>query len=180
MKKQNNTQTNKLKELIKLKANKGFALLIAVILTAAILTTGLSIVGSAVKEVALAHTARNSSKALYIADSGVECALYWDNIRGNPDEPVLFSVDGDHLIACNDSLLEVEVSTSGSNEKTANFWLREQLGQADSCARVVISKSDLGQTLAGDVLVESWGIDTCDHTHSRRTDRAMRAFYSGF
>ena len=69
---------------------RGFALLIAVILAAIILTIGLSIVSTALKEVVLAATVRSSLASFYIADGGSECALYWDNVRGNFEKESAF------------------------------------------------------------------------------------------
>lgn len=59
----------------------GFAMLFAVLTSSVLLSIGLSIFNLTLKELALSSSGRESQAAFYAADSGVECALYWD-IKG--------------------------------------------------------------------------------------------------
>jgi len=61
-----------------IRANRGFTLLIAIILATVALVVGLSLADVAYKQVILSSAARNSQAAFYRADSAMECALYWD------------------------------------------------------------------------------------------------------
>ena len=57
---------------------RGFTLLVAVILASVALSLGLILLDISYKQVVLASSARQSQSAFYNADSAMECALYWD------------------------------------------------------------------------------------------------------
>ena len=61
-----------------LRAQRGFTLLLAAIVSSIVLSIGAAIFSIALKQVTLASTGKNSQFAFYAADSGAECALYWD------------------------------------------------------------------------------------------------------
>jgi Tfp pilus assembly protein PilX len=62
-------------------SNKGFTLLIAIILASVALLVGLALADVAYKQVVLSTTAKQSSLAFYAADSALECTLYYDQRR---------------------------------------------------------------------------------------------------
>ena len=66
----------------KLKANRAFVSMIALLLSNIFLIIGLSVFNIAFREISLSTGARDSLFAFYAADAGMECALYWD-IKGN-------------------------------------------------------------------------------------------------
>jgi len=57
---------------------RGFTLLFAILVSVLILAVGASIISIALKQVILAGAGRESQFAFYAANTGVECALYWD------------------------------------------------------------------------------------------------------
>jgi len=57
---------------------KGFALLYAVLVAVLVVAVGASVVSLAIKQVVLTGTARESEYAFYAANTGMECARYWD------------------------------------------------------------------------------------------------------
>jgi hypothetical protein len=57
---------------------KGFTILLAALVTSLVLTLGISIFSVAQKQVILSSLGRSSQYAFYAADTGAECALYWD------------------------------------------------------------------------------------------------------
>ncbi len=61
---------------------RGFTLLLAALVSTIVLALGAAIYGIAVKELALSSLGRDSQFAFFAADTGAECALYWD-IRHN-------------------------------------------------------------------------------------------------
>lgn len=71
-----------------MKEKKGFIVLIAVMVTTIILTVGMGVLNLALREFVLANVGRDSVKAFYSADTGVECAFNYD-IRSstNPATP---------------------------------------------------------------------------------------------
>jgi hypothetical protein len=61
---------------------RGFTLLLAALVSSVVLALGISIFEIALKQVTLSSMGRDSQFAFYAADTGAECALYWD-VRHN-------------------------------------------------------------------------------------------------
>lgn len=64
------------------RAERGFTLLLAAIVAAIVLALGSSIFVIAQKQIILSSISRDSQYAFYAADTGAECALYWDVRHG--------------------------------------------------------------------------------------------------
>lgn len=62
----------------KFSSKAGYTLLFAVLVSALVLAIGISILNISKKEFLLSSGARESSIAIYAADSGIECAYYYD------------------------------------------------------------------------------------------------------
>ncbi|MBI5138476.1 MAG: hypothetical protein HZA95_01610 [Candidatus Vogelbacteria bacterium] len=60
------------------KNSSGYALLFAVLVASILLSAGLGIANIIYKELQLSSIGRESTKAFYYADSGAECAIYWN------------------------------------------------------------------------------------------------------
>ena len=56
---------------------KGFALLVAILISAFVLSVSVSVALIASKELGISNTLRESTYAYYSSESGVECAKYW-------------------------------------------------------------------------------------------------------
>ncbi|OHB19733.1 MAG: hypothetical protein A2854_03720 [Parcubacteria group bacterium RIFCSPHIGHO2_01_FULL_56_18] len=57
---------------------RGFTILLAALVASLVLTLGIAIFSVAQKQVILSSLGRSSQYAFYAADTGAECALYWD------------------------------------------------------------------------------------------------------
>ena len=57
----------------------GYTLLFAVLVSSVVLAIGISILNISKKEFLLASSARESTSAFYAADTGLECAMYWNS-----------------------------------------------------------------------------------------------------
>ena len=57
---------------------RGFTLLLAALIASIVLSLAVAIFSIAQKQIALASLAQQSEYAYYAADTGAECALYWD------------------------------------------------------------------------------------------------------
>jgi hypothetical protein len=90
---------------------QGFALLFSVLVSSLLLTIGLSIFNIALKELAISTATERSVRAYYAADSGRECAMYWDKIRG--EIPGVFDEKNSGVISCG--------NFSGTINGTAGF-----------------------------------------------------------
>ena len=60
------------------KNQRGFTLLLATLVASTVLAIGSAIYTLAAKEVRLSSLGRDSQFAFYAADTGAECALFWD------------------------------------------------------------------------------------------------------
>lgn len=56
----------------------GFVILYAVVLASLVLAVGISIISIATKQVSISGFGRESQYAFYAANTGTECALFWD------------------------------------------------------------------------------------------------------
>jgi Tfp pilus assembly protein PilX len=154
------------------RTNQGFALLIAIVVATIVLTIGISIINTALREVILASTVRNSLSGFYTADSAVECALYWDNVRGRFGTPSAFVAGSSGEIECGGIIVSV---TGGNNTGFA-------LVDADlnrPCAEVTVVAVPNGPS-EDRVTMRGAGSNTCDPRNSKKVERALRVTYSRF
>lgn len=164
----------------KLKAANGFTLLFAVLASSLLLAVGLAIFNVALKESILSSAAKDSQLAFYAADTGVECALYWD-LRPNPPGSAFDPTAVSSSITCAGN---PPIST-GSQTVPTDPPQRSRIGgaptsiffldfspSATSCAIVSVDKSVPPQTI-----IESRGFDRCQAGSTRRVERAIRTLY---
>lgn len=148
---------------------RGFTLLIAVLVSSILLALGFAIFNIAAKEVVLSASGRESQFAFYAADSGIECALYWDYERNafsasSPAQPECaggettnYNVDFD--------------SDTGVYTTTFSFALEESL--SGPCTDVTVTR----RTDPTRTIVVAAGYNTCVTTNPRRIERAIRVQY---
>lgn len=67
-----------LKKYKTIKDKKGFTLIFAILVSVMVLAVGTSIINISLKQVILSSSGRESQFAFYAANTGMECALYWD------------------------------------------------------------------------------------------------------
>ncbi|MBP9771847.1 MAG: LamG domain-containing protein [Candidatus Pacebacteria bacterium] len=79
-----------------LHGNAGFTLFYAVLTASLLLAIGIAIFNITFKELILSSGARESANAFYAADTGLECALYWDLKHESISSPA-FGFYGDSL-----------------------------------------------------------------------------------
>lgn len=60
------------------KTDAGFTLLISIVVTSMLLLVSFVVSNLALKQLVLSYSGQESEHAFYNADSGIECALYWD------------------------------------------------------------------------------------------------------
>ena len=69
--------------VFRVQSQHGFALLFAIIASSLLLSIGLAIWGLSFREVVISSFGRESQSAFYVADSAIECTLYYDFIKTN-------------------------------------------------------------------------------------------------
>ncbi|HEY9583749.1 MAG TPA: hypothetical protein VJI66_02190 [Candidatus Paceibacterota bacterium] len=161
--------------------NKGYTLLFAVLVSSLVLSIGISILTISRKEFLLSSSARDSTSAIYAADSGLECALYHND---NGDK---FNYENPDLadLKCGGVTLDID-DLSDTNERTFTFHLK-LLG--NSCVTTKVKKYFVFDGLAPTYLktsIESrgynigWntGTETCDNPSPRRVERIL--YYDTF
>lgn len=142
--------------------NKGFTLFISVVITGTLLLISMGLISLAVKQSFIANSGRESQNAFYAADTGMECAIYWD-IK-NPAGISAFATSTGSQIACNNQTVVV----GGSSQSVFTFNLTPD----PYCVRVTVTKNTDNTTQ-----IDSKGYNTCDVSNPRRVERAVRASY---
>lgn len=168
---------------------RGFALLFSVLVAGILLTIGLGIFSITFKELLLSSSDRESQIAFYAADTGTECALYWD--IQHPD--TLYSVFG--LVVGSGTTSPPDVSSPilcGDQDVITNgYWNPggavapietifriENIGGTDACADVTVTKDYNAGAGERTTRIDSRGFNTCDPNASRRAERGLRVEYS--
>ncbi len=144
------------------KFNKGFILILTLIVMSFVLMIGLGIYNIILKEIQISNLGKDSQIALYAADSGIECALYWDIKKGmvsssNPSNIKCFNRDI--------SLPGTPTNTFESNNLDNN-----------SCVRVTITKSIPPNPLMTEIKAYGYDVD-CSSNVSRKVERGVKVTY---
>lgn len=151
---------------------RGFTLLIAVILASVALSIGLSLLDIVYRQLILASSMKQSQTSFYAADSALECALYGDQKIG------IFaytsSPPGSVSVTCVGPTEPIPVTliVSQPDAQTLRFnsdWF--PIGGA-GCGRLTVTKTNVGTT---DLFAE--GINSCDLSDPRLIARGIRAHY---
>ncbi|HRH26285.1 MAG TPA: pilus assembly PilX N-terminal domain-containing protein [Candidatus Paceibacterota bacterium] len=154
--------------------NQGFTLLFGILIGGFMLAIGTSVLGFAARQTGVSGLGRESQSAFYAADSGMECAKYFD-IKNNAflsssgsiqcgGYTINFSDPGD--TQCPNATLETcEVRNLAVNVST---------GQTDPSAEVVIYKSQQ----SGRTTIKSSGHNTRDLTRLLRVERTVEVAYT--
>src|SRR3990167_1921564 len=98
-------------QLSTVNSQKGFTLLLAALVSSIVLARGTSIFQLAQKELTLSSIGRDSQFAFYAADTGAECALYWDVRYQTFPTTTPRTAD----ITCDDQAKTTAFTTSGSD-----------------------------------------------------------------
>lgn len=146
---------------------KGFTILFAALVASLLLAIGLSIFGLTLKGLTLSSSARESVYAFFAADTGIECALYFDRVP----TPSAFSTSSPaSSVNCAGADRDV-VASGGGGMYIRTFEI--DLAPEPYCAEVTVTKTQSPRR----TVVESRGYNTCDTENPRRVERALRAQY---
>lgn len=170
----NNKKGNK-----KLRSRKGVALYVAVVITAGLVLASYAIITQAVKQLGITSSESDSQAAFYAADSGVECALFWDLKGGNVYTSSAFSTTtSGRQISCradafNPANANISIVPVGSDNATSTFTLT--FIPDDYCVEVRVGKSYTGAALS--TRIESRGYNNCSVSEQRKLERAIQVTY---
>lgn len=145
---------------------RGFTLLIAVILSSVALALGLALLDIAYKQVLLASSAKQSQAAFYNADTVLECALYFDQ------QADAFSYSAPvSSITCNSIANITVVPDNSATPRTRKFTV--------PCTASGGIMGDVTVTKLSDATTNIFanGYSTCDQTNQRRIERGLKISY---
>ena len=156
----------------KKQGTEGFTLFVAMVVMGTLLLISTGLVSLAVRQAQISTSSRESQHAFYAADTGMECAIFWDVNNPDPGGVSAFATTTGTSISCNEDTSNPVnpypkiVGGSSESQFTLTFL-------PDSyCAVVTIAKNPDGTTI-----IDSLGYNTCDPASARRVERAVRASY---
>jgi Tfp pilus assembly protein PilX len=142
--------------------NTGFTLFIAMVVMSTLLLVATGVVSLVVRQALVSSSGRESQHAFYAADTGIECAIYWD--VQNPSGISAFATSTGSQINCNNQTMAV----GGVATSTFSF----NFSPDPFCVTVTVNKGPTGATK-----IESKGYNSCDLLNPRRVERAIRVLY---
>lgn len=181
---------------------KGYALLFAVLVSALVLAIGVSILNISRKELILTSGGRNSEYAFYAADSGYECAIYYDYQGASGNGSTFFSTTtfasgAPQSLACGTSNSgrvvdsTVTMNTTGSGANTQYDFIFNFPLYGNSCTSVDVNKIYNNSTGVSTTTVSSLGYNIgwegtspngdCggQNNNAEKVDRELVTTYSG-
>ena len=157
---------------------KGITLFVAVLVASVATLFSFAISDIALREVFLAQTGKDSQEAFFAANSGIECALFWDLKKG------IFTPDTGGPVTCNENTRNTQVDDNGDTWDLSfplAFPLFGGSNPDDPCFIIdTVSKAieeEDGQvvSIVTEIIVK--GYNTCDTESPRRLERALRIEY---
>ena len=155
-------------EIRSVKKNKGITIFFALIVISSLLLMTFFIVELARKEVIFSIFSRESQVAFYAAESGIECAWYWDN-SGDDSESSPFWNGSTNGVYCGDGFNLI--GQQGSYE--FNFLVD---GDEGSYVEVSVDIEDNNGS-RGKTTIISTGYNTADEDAPRRFERRIELTY---
>lgn len=169
----------------------GFAMLFAVLVSSVLLSIGLSIFNLTIKELSLSSSGRESQFAFFAADTGAECALYWD-FKGidifatstdgrspSPSSPDCADTFGQapQVITNSNYVTTYTGYPAGraSNYAVTQFNLTIPNSAGNYCAIVTVIKDSSSGLLR--TTIDSRGYNTCTASDPNRLERALKVTY---
>lgn len=154
--------------------SKGFTLVISILIASLVLSVGVSILNISLKEKQLSASGRDSQIAFHNADSGIECALYWDLVDGTPfGTPTSNQSElNSYTFDCNNQTITQSLSSGTFPESSTDIRREFTIDfAAGACAVVTIVKDGTSTT------IQSKGRNNCDAEFTRRVERAIQTTY---
>ncbi len=179
-----------------LRAKRGFTIFFAMLVGSLSLAIGLAVYDLTIRELDLSATATQSQYAIYAADAGAECVLYWDSnylgtgsafptstqsavpasgvtcvgqdIAAHGAVPTPFSADTSTWAAWNTSQITASAATT-------TFTLMLGASGNSACAMVDVAKAVISGAVY--TTVTSRGFNACSADISPRVERRFEVRY---
>jgi Tfp pilus assembly protein PilE len=149
-----------------MKNNSGFAMLFTVLIISLMLAIGLGISNLSYKQALLSSLAAQSQLALYQADSGVECGMYYSQTQFPRDTQV---IDASQQLTCGNNTM----SLVNNGSSYTNYFLYQEnvAGPSTPCFSITFDKTDPVKTV-----VSARGFSTCQST-PQQVERGLNVTY---
>ena len=179
------------------KSKKGSVLILALIMASILLSVGMGISNIALKEIKLSSIGNESGKAFYMADTGAECALYWDTRSVAVIEDVtsvgairqyvfatssgssVISVIPNSDIKCFNGVDITDppwnIAYGNSPDSAVTTFELKDADLTKPCVIVEVSKIDTGGGVFS-TTIDSRGRSSCD-SNPRRVERGLKVSY---
>jgi len=159
----------------KIQSNKGYTLLFAVLVSSLVLSVGISILNVNRKEFLLASSARESTSAFYAADSGLECAAYYDLVEAS------FAINSyPTVVSCAGNTPQLsDAGSLYSNDGTTVTSIFDIKLTETSCATITVKKSNTETSIQSRGYNIGWNesVKKCNLASPRRVERALYYTY---
>lgn len=174
--------------------NRGFTIFFAVLVSSLALAVGLSIYDILVRELQLSQTGAQTQYAIYAADTGAECALYWDfeysKVNASDLDGSVFATSSNTTeglpvsgsnINCDNPTGAQDISTNWTVTKTATaatttFTIYLNGVATNACAVVTVAKNTPIVTNPPQTAIVAHGYNTCS-TNITRLERVLQVNY---
>lgn len=140
--------------------SRGFFMLYAILFSSIMLIIGMGIIDVVLRQVAFSGVGKESSRAFYAADAGMECALYGDIVKD------AFATGTINHLVCNGN----DVTVQGKDgplptaydipEFSFNFWIDKADPADRSCAYVTLVRTFDGNGDVSTTTVSSLGYNS--------------------
>ena len=160
-------------------SQKGFVILLAVLISASILMIGAGIFSSAFKQTILASTSTESQIALFVADTGMDCALYNEFVVGGLEAPSSCADEATEVIDVN--------NTSAVNSLLVSYEFKYTIPGTPGCGKVSVSRNvgpnggDPGSGDGTNIIARGYnfcdGQDNPDTTNPTLVERRLEVWY---
>ncbi len=170
--------------------NKGFAILFAVLISSLLLAVGFSVYNISVKELVISNFEAGSRQAMYSAQSGMECALYWGflplsqikdsfpriSTGSSRDFTCGIGNMGSKLIdgVTNPDYIKNTSPTSGPDISFLMYL--STAGDGGPCAQVYVTFTDTS-TSSTPTKITSRGYNICNADNTRRVERVFESVW---
>jgi hypothetical protein len=177
---------------------KGFSLLLGVLVGSLLISVGLGIFSLTLKESIISTSGKESGYALYAADSGIECALYYDLYFKLSGSEGIFGAFGTSTaynnanataanIECNGGSISSVAYLGGSNGSatTTIVYMLPPNGTSQPCVVVNIQKYEVSSFATNGfyklyTIIQAQGYNdadtggtNCGGTNPRRVERGL-------
>lgn len=158
---------------------KAFVLLLAVLVAGVLVSLGAAIFDIVSKEVLLSTTGKQSQFAFFVADTGVECALFEDYQQTTLSSGPFATMTPPASFNCGGATV-VDLSKSWdapSKTETADFSFCDNGSTAQPCASVHFSRMFDNHQSPVSTTIESRGHNTGNTASPIYLERAIRTTY---